>query len=403
MDVAPTTPSARRVKVDSSPMSNSPLSYFSAKITAATSAAARAHPDEKTDVWELSIWDPKSLHLSLFSLFSPGHVLVYWLFLPTSSLDPRPSVTVVTTMLLAALLSAQLLLFKSFFEQKAKDEKILHKEVMNEYDTKYVHPSLNRPVRDVGTQSRESALSPGKKSSEVETYTPTTIVNRGFRINPNPSYAQHLGDNVDTSTLYSESPRYVDPRYSKARISSSLLSPTPMTRSSTTSSLLGGMGTSTQTSSSSTSMRDSAAGPDLGVYNLSPPKPLPRQSQYPPSARPTTERDRTSTFPRPGSDGGSLGVYSHAASPLRKSSSTNLLRGKSSRDFDARDSGRDRLGSPLKKVSTSSGLAYGASRTAERMGERSSRDDRSDREREKSADEGLRARLQGLRRESRPY
>src|ERR1700722_2839789 len=107
IDAPPSTPSAHRVRVDSSPISSSPLRFLSS-IIASTNAESRAHPDATRDVWELAVWDPSPLCLQLFCLFSPGHVLVYWLFLPVASLDPRPSVTVVITMILAALLSVQL-------------------------------------------------------------------------------------------------------------------------------------------------------------------------------------------------------------------------------------------------------------------------------------------------------
>ncbi|TKX26539.1 hypothetical protein C1H76_1071 [Elsinoe australis] len=193
IDLPPSTPSARRVNVESSPSSSSPLRYLSSLIKPPT-AQSRAHPDQKRDVWEVSVWDPKDFNLELFTLFSPGHVLIYWLFLPTQTSDPRPSVTVVTAILLSALLSVQLVALRKCFTQQAKDLKIINKEVMNEYDTKFVHPNLNPPVRDVGTQTRESSSGAGTQTREVDVYTPTTIINRGFSINPNPSYVSHLSD-----------------------------------------------------------------------------------------------------------------------------------------------------------------------------------------------------------------
>ena len=428
IDVVPTTPSARRVKVEDSPSSSSPLSYFSSKFGPA-SAAARAHPDNREDVWELSIWDPKPLHLSLFALFSPGHVLVYWLFLPTSALDPRPSVTVVTTMLLAALTTAQLLLFKTFFEQKARDDKLLNKEVLNEYDTKFVHPSLNRPIRDVGTQSKESALSPGVKSREVEVGTPTTVVNRGFRVNPNPSYVGHLGKNINTEDLYAETPpggRRV------GRMSTSLLSPTPATGKSAA--LAAAAAAPVGYASSGTTMFAPQPQPQLsnfsnhesdfyGARATSPQKPIVRQKslgslsqQNPTVPSRERERDRSSGYRETQREsvaggGGSLGVYTHAASPLRKSSGgAGLLRHQKS---------AGNLGSPLKSVSlpgapnfrsaagsrTSTGgggLDY-LGRPIRDAGDRTVRGDRTERVASRSGsgsgsgDDGLRQRFGGLR------
>lgn len=308
IDQAPTTPSARRVRVDSSP-SASPLTYFSS-IISSSNVFSRRHPDQHNDVWEVSVWDPKPFNLELFALFSPGHVLVYWLFLPTSAADPRPSVTFVTTILLAVLLSVQLLFFKKFFVQQAKDSTLIHKEVMNEYDTKFVHPNMNRPVRDVGTQTRDTATSPGGariRTREVDVYTPHTVINKGFKVNPNPAYASHLTD--DPRALYATSPTKNLPR------------------SATTPSLQPTFGSYSTTSSFNTQMSSFGATHEpTDIFNT-PGKPRP------------VARERA-TSPMKRGDGGSLGVYSHAASPLRKSSSNRQL---------LRPDGRPQ-GSPLKRT-----------------------------------------------------
>ena len=300
----PSTPSARRVKVESSPIASSPIRYISS-IIASTSAKSRAYPDEHQDVWEVGVWDPKELNLELFTLFSPGHVLIYWLFLPTAALDPRPSVTVFTAILLGALMSLQLVALRKCFTQQAKDNRLIHKEVMNEYDTKFVHPNLNHPVRDVGVQTRESATSSKARTREVDVYTPTTIINRGFKVNPNPSYTSHLGDDVD-----SERP----------------VSSFKLPRSSTTSALRTPMNGGVNGYSSFGGQTD------LAVDSPSPLK----------LHRP---RERS---PIKG-DGGSLGVYSHAASPLRKAASSGYLRPGSQGETGL---GIGRTGSPLKRMST---------------------------------------------------
>ncbi|KAI5239956.1 hypothetical protein E4T43_06410 [Aureobasidium subglaciale] len=309
IDQAPSTPSARRVRVDSSP-SASPLAYFSSMITS-NSVFSRRHPDQHNDVWEVSVWDPKPFNLELFALFSPGHVLVYWLFLPTSPADPRPSVTFVTTILLAALLSVQLLFFKKFFVQQAKDSTLIHKEVMNEYDTKFVHPNMNGPVRDVGTQTIDTATSPGGariRTREVDVYTPHTVINKGFKVNPNPAYVNHLTD--DPRALYATSPTKNLPRSA----TTPLLQPT--------------FGSYSTVSSFNTNAGSSfgATHEPTDVFNT------------PGKTRPLTRERLASPVKRVG-DGGSLGVYSHAASPLRKSANRQLLR----------PDGRPQ-GSPLKRT-----------------------------------------------------
>ena len=225
------------------------------------------------------MWDPLPICLRLFCLFSPGHVLVYWLFLPTSAHDPRPSTTVLTTIVLGALLSAQLYVLQSSFSQQTKDTAVIHKEVLNEYDTKFVHPRTNGVVRDAGTQfgERES----GSALNFVHTYTPTTIVNRGFRTNPNPNYAKHydpdgMAGNTNVAAHQPPSSRFLTP----TQVPSGL------------------QYQSTQTPSYTQDM---------------PSSPLRKQPSFP------------SAFTSGTGDGGSLGVYTHANSPLKKKPSSGSI------------------------------------------------------------------------------
>ncbi|KAH7375166.1 hypothetical protein B0T11DRAFT_234630 [Plectosphaerella cucumerina] len=189
VEQAPQTPSAHRVKVQSSPVASSPLRFL-ANMVASETAESRAYPDKSADVWELAIWDPLPVSLQLFSLFSPGHVLVYMLFLPLESLDSRPSVTVAKAIVLQLILSAQLLLLQARFSQQIKDTSIIHKEVLHEYDTKFVHPRLHPVVRDVGTQvcSDEDRT----ERDFVELGTPTTVIKKEFHTHPNPNYIKHV-------------------------------------------------------------------------------------------------------------------------------------------------------------------------------------------------------------------
>ncbi|EEH47078.2 uncharacterized protein PADG_03176 [Paracoccidioides brasiliensis Pb18] len=154
IDTAPATPSAHRVPVNSSPMVSPPLRVLS-KMMSTGSAEARAHPSAEQDVWEIGMWDPRPLSLRLFCLFSPGHVMIYCLFLPTSPADPRPSVTIVTTLFLALLLTVQMSMLSASFAQQAKDSRLVHKEVLNEYDTKFVRPRTHPIMRSVATQHSE--------------------------------------------------------------------------------------------------------------------------------------------------------------------------------------------------------------------------------------------------------
>ncbi|KAI0965218.1 hypothetical protein F4678DRAFT_340293 [Xylaria arbuscula] len=195
----PKTPSARRVRVQSSPVSSSPLRLL-ADVMSSESAESRAHPDSTRDVWEISVWDPLPISLSLFCLFGPGHILVYMMFLPLAPLDARPSVTVFNCLVLQVILSLQLLLFESRFSQQNKDSSVIQKEVMHEYDTKLVHPLMYPTVRDAGTQFSRDDF--GNDTEFVEVGTPTVQLRRGFKTRPNPNYTKHVDpDSIGSSHI----------------------------------------------------------------------------------------------------------------------------------------------------------------------------------------------------------
>ncbi len=302
VDDVPSTPSAHRVRVDSSPLSSSPLRFLS-NMLAPDSAESRSHPDATRDVWELAIWDPTPLSLRMFCLFSPGHVLVYWLFLPTAIQDPRPSTTVVTTIVLAGLLSAQLMMLQKSFSQQSKDTSVIHKEVLNEYDTKYVHPRTQPHMRDVGTQyssfgtSMHGLARHEADENTVDTYLPVIILQRSFQTRPNPNYIKH-----------------VDPEgYARRATSPPKGTPSSMA----------------QPMQTPAHLRDASS-------------PLrPRTAMRQPQFRPQT------------GDGGSLGVYSHANSPLRKAASTNFVDAHRQRERSVSPVKRE--GSPLKRSSVPGG------------------------------------------------
>jgi hypothetical protein len=242
-------------------------------------------------------------------------VLVYWLFLPAAALDPRPSVAVFTTVVLQILLSSQLFLLKSAFSQQEKDSAIIHKEVMSEYDIKYVHPNLYPLVRDVGTQyAGPNSEIRNEKDGDVDIYTPTVILKRGFRTNPNPNYAKHLDpDNASGISRRSFSPAPT----SFTPVASSSREPTP--------------------------------------FSGATPRPPLKQPQFRQSMSGAGVSMSTST-----GDGGSLGIYSHANSPLKKASSLHDIHGsglraapRNSFDMASREiqEQRERSKSPAKRQS----------------------------------------------------
>lgn len=301
-------------------MSTSPIRFLS-NILTGESAESRRHPDPKRDVWEIAVWDPFPLSLRLFCSFSPGHVLVYWLFLPTLPSDPRPSVTIFTTLVLAILLSVQMSFLSSSFSQQAKDSTLVHKEVLHEYDTKFVHPRTHPLMRDVGVQFSQEHATQAKlddQYNQVELWTPTHVINRGFKTSPNPNYLRHVD------------PDSADKPGSSSRRQSFMPS-----------------------------------NAQAGVQTPSHQRDLSPVFQN----NPTAMRQPHFRQPNPSvgtSDGGSLGVYSHAHSPLRKSASANLVGDRAVPELNFKDrlnalTPAKRASSPLKRVSSPGGLSNATS------------------------------------------
>ena len=283
------------------------------------SAEARAHPDKTRDVWELAVWDPYPATLQIFCFFSPGHVLVHYLFLPLPQMDPRPSVTVFKCLILQIILSAQLLLLQSRFSQQARDTAIIQKEVMNEYNTKFVHPRLHTVVRDAAVQV--SIGDSGIEQESVEVGTPNTPLLRGFRTNPNPNYA-----------------KYYDPDNTGQPASRNIMSPslfTPVSKPSRPSDAFTQMGRSS-------ALRQSLP-PSLAQSVASPPI-HPRQSLpvSPPQQQPSSVSSSVGSpsvlSPSAAILGaGNLGVYQHMNSPLKKTTSLGDMKSpvKNSREMAA--------------------------------------------------------------------
>ncbi|KAL7962947.1 hypothetical protein V8C34DRAFT_268772 [Trichoderma compactum] len=287
IDQAPSTPSARRVQVQSSPTATaSPLQYFADRI-ASGSAESRAHPDKKRHVWELAVWDPLPISLRLVCLFSPGHVLAYLLFLPLAPLDPQPSVTVFNTIVMQVVLSGQMLLLTSRFAQQAKDTAIIQKEVMNEYNTKFVHPRLHPVVRDVGTQVAAEHSPKGR--GFVQVGTPTTLIRKSYVTRATSS--TDYDDSMSTGRSNVMKPQMFN-TYAPIRSEST---PTNMIQPRSTSTFRQHM------------MADKPTAPTSAPATATAPMPLSATSA------------NTTNF------GGNMGIYDHDKSPLKKTMGINTL------------------------------------------------------------------------------
>ncbi|KAK0742213.1 hypothetical protein B0T21DRAFT_327828 [Apiosordaria backusii] len=318
----PVTPSAHRVRVDSSPASSSPLGVIQNLLSSET-AEQRAHPDKTRDVWEMKVWDPYPATLRLFCLFSPGHVLIHWLFLPLASMDPRPSVTVFKCLALQVILSAQLWLMHSKFTRQARDNAIIQREVMHEYDVKYVHPRLHPVYREVGTQV---SINDDKIEQEyVGLGTPASVIRRGFETHPNPNYAKI----IDPDGLQSIKPRATLSGTPRGRISTNPFTPlaataprpsTPGTISTPSAQLLGYTDRENHNLPASVTVnRRSMPAPPVsstGSFSQS------FTSSFDSGAG-TPMRSASTSNPLgvPPSYGGSMGLYAHKDSPLKKTMS----------------------------------------------------------------------------------
>ncbi|AEO55477.1 hypothetical protein MYCTH_2299343 [Thermothelomyces thermophilus ATCC 42464] len=309
----PGTPSAQRVRVDSPPASSTPLRLIQEVLRPET-AEQRAHPDRTRDVWEMKVWDPYPATLRMFCLFSPGHILIHMLFLPLPNLDPRPSVTVFKCFLLQVILSAQLLLLHSRFSQQSKDTAIIHKEVMHEYDVKYVHPRLQPVVREVSTQV---SISDGKvDQEEITVGTPTTVIRRSFQTHPNPSYARYVnsdaGQSTPTRTTMSPQLRPATP--------SNPFTPAAKPRTSVLPSFAAQVQQQRQSS-----LRNSL--PSVAsTTDASDPPPAPFSAAKPSASAGTSTGVNFNVAANSGY-GGSMGVFTHMNSPLKKATSLGDMNG----------------------------------------------------------------------------
>ncbi|KAI0022715.1 hypothetical protein F4780DRAFT_164241 [Xylariomycetidae sp. FL0641] len=317
----PSTPSARRVKATSPPVSSSPLRLLT-DLLSTESAESRAHPDATRDVWEINVWDPLPISLRIFCLFSPGHVLVYMMCLPLAPLEVRPSVTVFNCILTQVILSAQLMLFQTRFTQQSKDTAVIQKEVMNEYDTKFVHPRLFPTVRDVGTQLAED--DDGNMEEFVAAGPATVQLKRGFHTRPNPNYAKLIDPDSAVSTPMNNPVRR------------GLFTPSVSTKPT------------------------GSFGSELKSRPLAARPPRRHTPAAGPISQPTPRRD-ASTASTAGS-GGYLGVYTNPTSPLKKAPSLGELQFRSPRNNGEmaqleqyQSYQRERSASPMKNTRKSTG------------------------------------------------
>lgn len=331
------TPSAQRVRVQSSPAASSPMRFLTDLITS-ESAESRAHPDRTRDVWELSVWDPLPISLQICCWFGPGHVLVSWMFLPVSQLDAWPSIVGFKWFVLQGIISAQMYLLSSQYSQQNKDTAIIQKEVMHEYDTKFVHPHLYPIVRDASTQISQDE--DGNDQEFVAVGTPTTVLRRGFKANPNPNYAKHIDPEGIASSR--SSPSSMTPP--------GLFTP-PVARHSDA--------FACGIKQRQAGLRHSTSGFSNSVVSRNSPAV---------STSVSTSTGTTQTQNQP--HGGYLGVYTHPSSPLKKAPSLGELQNRTPRNnsemarLEQYQAYKDRSSSPVKSTRKSMGALPPSTQTS---------------------------------------
>lgn len=111
-----------------------------------------SHPDDMAPrIQELSIWTPPIFSLRFFSIYSPPLAL-------TCQLLSRNNFLPFTVA--ASFLLLQTWYVVRIYSQTMEDRQTLNREVMYEYDTKFVNPRINYSRREVAVQTVESGTEP---------------------------------------------------------------------------------------------------------------------------------------------------------------------------------------------------------------------------------------------------
>lgn len=289
------------------------------------------------------MWDPRPASLALLSFFSPLHVLIYMFELPLDPLEPRPSVAVLKCIVLQVGLSAAMRLLQAKNDQRQRDNAIIQKEVLHEYDTKFVQPRLHPIVRDMGTQvtmdttdtAGDASSADGVVSESVECGTPTTVIHRGFQTHPNANYIKHIdpdfGSRKASSTSISTStgrhsgtvaatPRHLTPAQQRpARYSDSFTPGSTSIAKARQSMPVGVMPSYTSTATGPGAGPGASTGMGEGTRTRTGTAFVANTPLAPASSvqRPMIPSSATTNF------GGSMGVFSHVNSPLKKAISMN--------------------------------------------------------------------------------
>ncbi|KAI0686728.1 hypothetical protein BC835DRAFT_1287670 [Cytidiella melzeri] len=100
-------------------------------------------------IQQLQVWTPGELELSLLSIYSPVHFLL-WMALTSANWIIMTFVMGVVSMQIRALIKS--------FQALQKDRAIISAEVLHEYDEKFVIPRVNPIRKDAATMTHQAEM-----------------------------------------------------------------------------------------------------------------------------------------------------------------------------------------------------------------------------------------------------
>ncbi|KAG7092466.1 hypothetical protein E1B28_008818 [Marasmius oreades] len=106
-------------------------------------------PRKSSRVQQLEVWTPGELELSLFTIYSPAHSLM-WI--------GTGSANWIIMLFLMGIVGLQLNVTIKYYADLIRDKEILAAEVMNEYNEGFVYPRLNPIRKDVAIMTHQSEV-----------------------------------------------------------------------------------------------------------------------------------------------------------------------------------------------------------------------------------------------------
>ncbi|CEL59689.1 hypothetical protein RSOLAG1IB_03622 [Rhizoctonia solani AG-1 IB] len=113
------------------------------------SKSRKATGTSAANVQQLDVWNPGELELSVFTIYSPAHALLWMIF---------SSHTWFVALILMASISGQILALTRSYEGLIKDRRILQGEVMHEYNEKFVYPRVMPVRKDACVMTHEAEM-----------------------------------------------------------------------------------------------------------------------------------------------------------------------------------------------------------------------------------------------------